>query len=176
MNAAEYRALGRLMRYARAQGYTYYVTSVCGATDWSWSKDGNYAVLAVPLAVGWKVTFDDGRADLWTESVQQLTDVLVAVGLLPVRFSSGYAVGRETVGEWLADEAAYEIHWYDDANDDYMISYYQPGESERALAWARRVVEDVRDLWNRAEVKQVHRSVYVTERKVIGTFTREVTR
>lgn len=87
-SAAELRALGRLMRYARAQGYTYYVTTSFGRTDWSWSKDGNYVVSAEPLAVGWRVHLDDGRADLWPASVRQLTDVLVAVGLLPATFSS----------------------------------------------------------------------------------------
>jgi hypothetical protein len=88
ITAAEYRALGRLMRHARTEGYTYYVTTVCGATDWSWSKGSNYAVVAQPLDVGWKVTVDDGRAELRPASVQQLSDVLVAVGLLPGRFSS----------------------------------------------------------------------------------------
>jgi hypothetical protein len=92
--AAEYRALGRLMRHARAEGYTYRISSAFGRTDWSWGKANTYAVVAEPLAVGWKVTFDDGRADLWPASVQQLTDVLVALGLLPPEFAITFTLGR----------------------------------------------------------------------------------
>lgn len=116
ITAAEYRALGRLMRHARAEGYTYRISSAFGRTDWSWGKGGNYAVVAEPLAVGWKVTFDDGRADLWPASVQQLTDVLVALGLLPaIGFSSTWSDGEKT-----AYDAVYEqvkltaAEWYDD--------------------------------------------------------------
>lgn len=89
MTAAEYRALGRLMRWARAQGFTYYITTSFGITDWSWSKDGNYAVVAAPQSAGWSVHMDSNRVDMFPASVQELTDVLVALGLLPVEFRSG---------------------------------------------------------------------------------------
>lgn len=86
--AAELRALGRLMRHARAQGYTYHRTTSFGRTDWSWSKAGTYAVTAESFSRGWLVMVDDERAQLWPSSVGQLTDVLVALGVLPVEFRS----------------------------------------------------------------------------------------
>lgn len=116
LTPTEYRLLGRLMRHARAEGYTYYRTTFMGNTDWSWSKGGNYAVLAQPLAVGWKVTFDDGRAELWPASVQQLTDVLVALGLLPaIGFSSAWSDGEQVAYDAVYEQVKTQVaEWYDD--------------------------------------------------------------
>lgn len=114
-SAAEFRALGRLMRYARSQGYTYYITTAFGRTDWSWSKDGNCAVSAEPLAVGWRVTLEDGRAELWPASVQQLTDVMVAVGLLPaIGFSSAWSDGEQTAYDAVYEQVKLQVaDWFD---------------------------------------------------------------
>lgn len=98
MNAAEYRALGQLMRWARAQGYTYHVTTYLGATDWSWGKGGKYAVVAEPMSTGWLVKFNDSQGNWFPESVQQLTDVLVAVGLLPIGFRSPAPAAADDCG------------------------------------------------------------------------------
>lgn len=95
--AAEFRALGRLMRHARAEGYTYYVTTVFGITDWSWSKGNVYTVVATPRSSGWSVDLPTVHVDLRPASVQQLTDVLVALGLLPVEFSSAHIAGRQSM-------------------------------------------------------------------------------
>ncbi|HEY1394989.1 hypothetical protein [Roseateles sp.] len=88
-SAAELRALGRLMRYARSQGYIYHRTTSFGRTDWTWSKAGECVVSAESLFEGWLVLVRDGRAQLFPDSVQQLADVLVALGVLPVVFRSG---------------------------------------------------------------------------------------
>ncbi len=94
ITAAEFRALGRLMRYARAEGYTYYVTTSFGRTDWSWSKGGEYVVTAESLFEGWLVMVRDGKAQMFPDSVRELSDVLVAVGLLPPEWATTFTLGR----------------------------------------------------------------------------------
>jgi hypothetical protein len=123
ISAAEFRALGRLMRFARSQGYTYYVTTFLGATDWTWSKDHVYAVVAVPRAEGWHVDLPTAHVDMRPASVQQLTDVLVAVGLLPVDFSSiaaDYDARIRDLVEWADGEQRDEI------DSDEVLGLLQP--------------------------------------------------
>jgi hypothetical protein len=112
ISAAEFRALGRLMRFARSQGYTYYVTTFLGATDWTWSKDHVYAVVAVPRAEGWHVDLPTAHVDMRPASVQQLTDVMVAVGLLPIQFRSAVPTPAFPISEQVEAVAARkaEVH------------------------------------------------------------------
>lgn len=91
MTAAEWALLRQVIRWARAEGVE--------SRYHGWTRRG-------PIADRWGVSLEDaesprlliwrGRAngrDYWVASIAEAVDVLVALGILPARFSTAYRAG-----------------------------------------------------------------------------------
>lgn len=100
LTTEEFRLLRSLVEWRRANGWGY---TRAGRDDMWWFRKGVWRVFVYSeeyKGQEYMVLRVDDRVSMagvtvsWPRSVEQAVDLLVAVGVLPLRFSSAYEAGR----------------------------------------------------------------------------------
>lgn len=109
------KLLREVVQWRRANGWGFGFYPKRGEADWT-SGDG-VLVEADFFGYGVQLIVDGGerrRGAFWPRSVREAVDILAALGILPITFSSAYKSGRESAldrMEWRVRIAGYQAPW-----------------------------------------------------------------
>lgn len=125
LTAKDRQLLRDVFRWARAEGFRREHTRdfegrvVVRLPDWaSWTHPSKLTALQLdhddqPTSV-LHIQRENGWLDMWVSSVREAVDILAALGILPITFSSAYKAGAESAldrDEWRVRIAGYDAPW-----------------------------------------------------------------